>query len=261
MDKLFVKKGLFVVLTLSFSIMLNACDVVIDIMGHFEGIFAEEEVEEVIEPLPAPGPEPELADNVDLQGLTEAEFIVQMNKDLIEAEVIEVIEMEDERLNEPDRYYYYDSNRAIYAEEREGIVQEYVYGTETERIELTNPMAKHINSREEDIEKDPEYDEKLKAAADEIAGRFIVKKREQGYEVTTSHYLLPGPKPDQIEKSEIYGDVVRGELSQDYLEESGGFRGDFRNLDPADEMQVKIEVNPHTGTMTYSTSFKIKNPE
>lgn len=261
MDKLFIKKGFLLILTLSFSVMLNWCDVVIDIMGHFEGIFAEDEVEEVIEPLPDPRPEPVLEDNVDLQGLTEAEFIVQMMDEMIEADVIEVIQTEDERLDEVPRYFYYDSNRHIYAEEREDIVQEYTYGTDTEMVDLKNPLAKHINSRDEDIEKDPEYDEKLKAADEELAGRFIEKRRDQKYEVTTSPILLPRPEPHQIENPEIYGDVVRGELSQEYLEESKGFRGDLVNLDPNDKMHVRIETNPHTGTVTYSMSFDILNPE
>lgn len=83
MDKLIVKKGLLVLMTLSFSVMLNWCDGVIFVLEQFEGVFADEKVEEVIPPLPDPGPEPELADNVDLEGLTAAEYIVQMIDEMI----------------------------------------------------------------------------------------------------------------------------------------------------------------------------------
>lgn len=261
MNKLFIKKGLLLLMTLSFSLMLNWCDVVLDILDNFQGIFAEDEIEEVIEPLPDPGPEPELADNVDLQGVTEAEFIVRMVDEMIAADVIQVVQTEDERLDEVPRYYYYDSNHHIYAEEREGVVQEYMYGTDTERVELKNPMARHINKREEELESDPEYDEKLKAADEEIGGRFIEKRWDHEYKVTTSHILLPGPKPDQIDDAEIYGDILRGELSQDYIEESLGFSSDLPNLDPDDKVHVEIEVNPQTGTITFSKHFDILNPE
>ena len=248
-------------MTLSFSLLLNWCDLVLDRLDNNQGIFAEDEVDEVIEPLPNPGPEPELADTVDLQGLTKAEFIVRMVDEMIAADVIQVVQTEDERLEEVARYFYYDSNRHIYAEEREGVVQDYIYGTDTERVELKNPMARHINRREEELENDPEYDEKLKAADEEIGGRFIEKRWDQAYKVTTSHVLLPGPKSDQIDEPEIYGDIVRGKLSQDYIEESLGFRSDLSNLDPNDEMYVKIEVNPQTGTITFSQHFDVSNPE
>lgn len=252
MDKLWIKKSLLMFVVLSFSVMLNWCDMVIDVLDNYLGIFAENEVDEVIDPLLDSGPEPELVDNVDLDGLTETEFIVKMIDDLIAADAIQVVQTEDERLDEDPIYYYYDAGHNIYAEEIEGVVQEYVYGLETERVELKNPMARHINRRVEKLEKDPDFDKKLKAAEEELAGQFIEKRWDDGYEVSTSHILLPGPTAEQIEKAEIYEDIVCGELSYDYIEESRGFSSDLPNLDPDDDIHVKVEVNPYTGTITFS---------
>lgn len=141
MDKLIIKKGLLVLTTLSFSVMLNWCEGVIYVLEQFEGEFADEKVEEVIPPIPDSGPEPELADNVDLEGLTEAEYIIQVIDEMIAAELIQVIQIVDERLEEEPVTTYLDRNRNIYAVEIDGVIQEYTYWTETERIDLINPMA------------------------------------------------------------------------------------------------------------------------
>lgn len=48
MDKRIVKKGLLALMTLSFSEMLNWCDGVINVSEQFEGVLADDPVEEVI---------------------------------------------------------------------------------------------------------------------------------------------------------------------------------------------------------------------
>lgn len=259
-----MKKGLLVLMTLSFSVMLNWCDGVINVLEHFEGVFADDPVEEVIPPLPLPdpGPEPELTDNVDLEGLTEAEYVIQMIDEMIEAAFIQQVQIEDERLNAEPVITYFDRNRNIYAEEIDGVIQEYTYWTETERIDLMNPMAKYFRRQKEESDEDATYDERLLAADDEMAGRFVERRRdEEGFQLGTSPILLPVPKTDQIENTEIYGDVVRGDFTQDYLEESEVYKGRLVGLDPNDKLHVKIEVNPHTGVITYSESYDILNPE
>ena len=199
MDKLIVKKGLLVLLTLSFSVMLNWCDGVIHVLEQFEGVFADDPLEEVIPPLPDPGPEPELADNVDLEDLTEAEYIVQMIDEMIAAEFIQQVQIDDERLGNEPVTTYLDRNRNIYAEEIDGVIQEYTYWTETERIDLMNPMAKYFRRQKEESEEDTTYDERLLAADAEMNNRFMERRRDQdGFQLGTSNILLPGPSPDQI---------------------------------------------------------------
>lgn len=262
MDKLIVKKSLLMLMTLSFSVMLNWCDGVIYVLEQFEGVFADDPVEEVIPPLPDPGPEPELVDNVDLEGLTEAEYIVQMIDVMIAAEFIQQVQIDDERLENEPVTTYLDRNRNIYAEEIDGVIQEYTYWTETERIDLANPMAKYFRRQKEESEEDATYDERLLAAAAEMNNRFVERRREQeGFQLGTSNILLPGPSPDQIENAEIYGDVVRGDLTRGYLEESVVYRGRLIALDPDEIIHVKIEVNPHTGVITFSEYYEVLYPE
>ena len=141
MDKLSIKKSLLVLMTVSFSVMLHWCDGVINVLEQFEGVFAEDLVEEVIPPLPDPRPEPKLADNVDLEGLMEVEYIIQVIDEMIEAAFIQQVQIEDERLDAEPLITYFDRNRNISAEEINGVIQEYTYWTETERIDLINPMA------------------------------------------------------------------------------------------------------------------------
>ena len=262
MDKLIVKKGLLVLMTLSFSVILNWCDGVIYVLEQFEGVFADEKVEEVIPPVPDPGPEPGLVDNVDLEGLMEAEYIVQMIDEMIAVAFIQEVQIEGERLEEEPVIAYLNRNRNIYAEEINGVIQEYTYWTETERIDFMNPMAKYFRQQKEKSEDDTTYDERLMATDKEMDGRFVERRREQeGFQLGTSNILLPVPEPDQIENAEIYGDIVRGDLTQDYLEDSEVYKGRLEGLDPDDTLHVKVEVNPYTGVITFSESYDILNPE
>ena len=95
-----------------------------------------------------------------------------------------------------------------------------------------------------------------------IGNRFVERRRDQeGFQLGTSNFLLPGPSPDQIENAEIYGDVVRGVLTHDYLEESEVYRGRLLALDPDETIHVKVEVNPHTGLITFNEYYEVLNPE
>lgn len=153
-------------------------------------------------------------------------------------------------------------NRNKYAEEINGVIQEYTYWTETERIDLMNPMAKYFRQQKEESEDDSTYDERLMAADKEMNGRFVERRREQeGFQLGTINTLSPGPEPDQIENAEIYGDIIRGDLTQDYLEDSEVYKERLEGLDPDDTLHVKVEVNPQTGVITFSESYDILNPE